>query len=324
MRWMSLMFALVVACSLPCAAQPTLIVVQGAAGEEAYGKQFAQWRARWEAAGKQGGATVVVIGDKEEAQDDAEGNAERSDKSRLGAAIDVLKENQKDAVWIVLLGHGTFDGKTARFNLRGPDVSADELAQWLTPVECPVAIINCSSSSGPFLTALKGRNRIVITATRSGSEMNFARFGDHLSQAIADKKADLDKDGQTSLLEAYLLATRQTQEWYKEEGRLATEHALLDDSGDGLGTPADWFRGVHAIKKAKEDGPVDGVRAAQWWLVPGEREKVMSAEKKQQRDELELKIAALRQRKMTMSEDAYYSALESLLVDLAKLYSGSD
>ncbi len=46
--------------------------------------------------------------------------------------------------------------------------------------------------------------------------------------------ADLDKDGQVSLLEAFLIASRRTLEFYKVEGRIATEHALIDDNGDGL------------------------------------------------------------------------------------------
>ncbi len=307
-------------------AEPTVILVQGAAGEEAYGRQFAQWRQRWEEAAKQGGAKVIVIGVDED-EEKAEGEAERSDKSqfssdksRLSDAVTSMKAASRDPLWIVLLGHGTFDGKAARFNLRGPDVSAQELSLWLKPVERPVAVINCSSSSGPFVAALTGDGRVIITATRSGNEMNFSRFGGFLSQAIADPAADLDKDGQTSLLEAYLLASRQTQAWYREEGRLATEHALLEDSGDGLGTPADWFRGVHAVKKAKEDGQVDGVRAAQWCLAPGQRERDMSADLRAKRDELELKIAGLRSMKKTMPEEAYYEALEKLALQLAKLY----
>ncbi len=159
------------------------------------------------------------------------------------------------AFWLVLIGHGTFDGKTARFNLRGPDVSAGELAEWLKPFERPLAIINCASASGPFINSLSGPNRVIVTATKSGFEHNFARFGDYLSQAMADPKADLDKDKQTSLLEAFLLASAGAREFYASESRLATEHALLDDNGDALGTAADWFKGIRAVKSAR-DGAV--------------------------------------------------------------------
>ncbi len=115
----------------------------------------------------------------------------------------------------------------------------------------PLAVINCSSASAPFLNRLAGENRVVITATKSGDEQNFAHFGQYLAAAIADGDADVDKDGQVSLLEAYLTACRNLDEFYKQEARLPGEHALLDDNGDGLGTPAAWFRGVRATQRAK-------------------------------------------------------------------------
>src|SRR5262249_50255186 len=111
-------------------------------------------------------------------------------------------------LWLILIGHGSYDGKQARFNLRGPDLSATNLATWLKPFQRPQAVINTSSSSSPFLNALSASNRVIITATRSGSEQNYARLGDYLAAAIADTAADLDKDGQVSVLEAFLLASR--------------------------------------------------------------------------------------------------------------------
>lgn len=299
--------------------QPTLILVQGAAGADEYGTQFTQWRTRWQQAGEKGGAKVIFIGPGGKAPAEADSNQVSDDRIRLEKTLAAEAKESPRELWLVLIGHGTYDGKLARFNLEGPDVSADELAAWLKPVERPVAIINCASSSGPFMAKLTGENRVIVTATRSGHELNFARFGDHLSSAIGDITADLDKDGQTSLLEAYLFASRKTQTWYAEESRLATEHALLDDNGDGLGTPADWFRGVRAVKQAQDGGKLDGFRASQWCLVRSERERAMPAELRAKRNELELKIAALREKKPTMQEDAYYAALESLVVQMAKI-----
>jgi hypothetical protein len=150
---------------------------------------------------------------------------------------------------------------------RGPDVSEAELAEWLRPVTRPLALINTSSASAPFLAKLAGRNRVVVTSTRSGNEQNYARFGRFLAAAITDAAADLDRDGQVSLLEAYLAASQRTAEFYAGAMRLATEHALLDDNGDGLGTPADWFEGVRATRQAKEGAAVDGPRAHQFHLI---------------------------------------------------------
>src|SRR4029077_6004302 len=116
------------------------------------------------------------------------------------------------------------------------------------PCKRPLAVIDCASASGPFINALSAPGRVIVTATRSGNEVNVTQFGGYFARAIANPAADLDKDGQTSLLEAFLFASRQVEQFYQEAGRLATEHALLDDNGDGLGTPADWFRGVRAVK----------------------------------------------------------------------------
>ena len=104
--------------------------------------------------------------------------------------------------------------------------------------------------------------------------MNFARFGQYLAEAIADPRADLDKDGQVSLLEAFLTASNRVERVLSHPiAQLATEHALLDDNGDRLGTPADWFRGVHATKRAKDGAAPDGIRAHQFHLIPSDRER---------------------------------------------------
>jgi hypothetical protein len=137
---------------------------------------------------------------------------------------------------------------------------------------------------------------------------------------IADPSADLDKDGQTSLLEAFLSASRQTAEFYSSASRLATEHALLDDNGDGLGTPADFFSGVRAVRSAKEGAALDGMRAHQVHLTPSIQERELSDEQRARRDELERQIEALRAAKSQLTEDEYYRRLEVLLVELARIY----
>ncbi len=292
--------------------RPTIFTVVGAPGQPEYGNQFRTWADRWQTAAQQADAKLVRLGDDPE--------SDRSDKQRLEL---LLQEEGRETIaplWLVLIGHGTFDGRSAKFNLRGADISAAELAQWLEPFQRPVVVVNCASSSGPFINKLSRKDRVVITAAKSGFEMNFARFGDHLSAAIIDTAADLDKDGQASLLEAFLLASARVREFYQQEARLATEQALIDDNGDGRGTPATWFRGIHPVRQAKAGATLDGPRAHQFLLVPNEAERNMPAEVRNRRDELERKIAALRQDKEKLEEDAYYAQLEPLLLDLARLY----
>jgi len=294
----------------------TVIVAVGAAGEEEFGKEFSQWAESWTNASRQAHANQTVIG--------LAPTNSSSDLSLLRQALANEATNSTAELWLVLIGHGTSDGKEAKFNLRGPDLSATELAEWLKPFRRPLVIINCASSSSPFLNKLSAPSRVIVTATRSGSEENFARFGKYMAESIADPAADLDKDQQTSVLEAFIMASRRTSEFYEADGRLVTEHALLDDNGDGLGTSADFFRGVRAVKKPAGGGSVDGLRAHQIHLVRSEQEQKMPPELRIKRDELELAIARLREAKETLPSDEYYRRLENLMLELARLYgSGS-
>lgn len=291
---------------------PTILTVVGAPGDPEYGEQFHEWADRWQSAAEQAGATSIRVGTAPESQ--------TSDKEQLEKALAEQAREATAPLWIVLIGHGTFDGRVAKFNLRGPDLSATELAQWLEPLERPIVVVNCASSSGPFINKLSRKDRVVITAAKSGFEMNFARFGDYLSAAVVDAAADLDKDGQSSLLEAFLFASARVREFYQQEARLATEQALLDDNGDGRGTPATFFRGLHPVRKAKGGAALDGSRAHQFLLVPNDAERNMPAQIRARRDDLERKIADLRQQKDQLEEDAYYGQLEPLLVEFARLY----
>ncbi len=309
--------ALLICASMFLAAEPrpAVIVVVGAEGTAEYGRQFRQWAERWQQAAERGKAEFSPIGLAEAGP--------TNDLELLKQRLTQLARPGSEAVWLVLIGHGTFDGKTARFNLRGSDVTAAELAAWVKPIDRPMAIILCSSSSSPFLNELSGPNRIVITATRSGHEYNISRFGDYLSAAMANPEADLDKDEQTSLLEAFLLAAAGVREFYERDGRLITEHALIDDNGDRMGTPPDWFQGLRAVKSAKDGAAPDGLRASQWHLVKSRQEEQLPAEVRSRRDQLEQELARLRERKSKLPEAQYFEQLEPLLVELARLYEGA-
>ena len=289
---------------------PTVVLVTGAPGQEEYETAFGTWADRWEAATQAANAQLVRIGE----------TANQDDREVLRQELEKLEESNSSMVWLVLIGHGTFDGTRAKFNLHGPDVTAEELATWLEPLPMPLAVINTASASGPFVNRLSGRNRVIVTATKSGFEHNYARFGDYLSQAITDPEADLDKDEQGSLLEAFLAASSRTNEFYQQDARLVSEHALIDDNGDGLGTPADWFRGYRAVRTAKDGAEPDGLRANQFVLIRRGDEARLSEQVRQRRDKLERQIAELRQQKSKLPEDEYYARLEPIMIELAKLY----
>ncbi len=295
--------------------KPSVYVLVGAPGEDEFRTKFTAWAERWTNAATLGGAHVQLIG---------------TDPAFAPNSLDQFREalgkESKEGfadLWIVLIGHGTFDGKEAKFNLTGGDLTATELATLLQPIQRRIAIINCSSASAPFIQALSGPNRIILTATKSGSEHNFTRYGEYLSAAIGDPESDLDKDGQVSLLEAHLMGSKRTAEAYVTEGKLASEHSLIDDNGDKLGTPADWFRGIRAIKKAKDGSEADGLRAHQFCLIPNASERTLPLEVRQKRDALELDLARLRDKKAAMEEKEYYDELEGLLLQIARLYQSA-
>jgi hypothetical protein len=292
-----------------------VIVVVGAPGNEEYRSHFETWAGQWQAAAAAGEADCCLIGV-------GETNAV-PDLQILETMLGKLDPVSGAAVWLVFIGHGTYGGEEPKFNLRGPDVGAAELSTWLASWRRPLAVVQCASASGPFLAALSGTNRVVITATQSGHEQNFARFGEFIASAIAEPSADLDKDGQTSLLEAFLVSAQRVAEFYEFEGRLATEHALLDDNGDRLGTPPDWFEGVRAVKQAAAGAIPDGLRAHQFHLIRSERERALPESFRLARDQLELELEALRARKRELAPSLYYVRLEELMLRLARLYEAA-
>jgi hypothetical protein len=177
-------------------------------------------------------------------------------------------------------------------------------------------VVNAASASGEWVKALSGRNRVVITATRSGSEANATVFPRFFVDALAGTGADTDKDGRVSLLEAYDYARREVARAYESDNRLLTEHAQLDDDGDGKGTSE---AGVRVASGANAGGS-DGALARRIFLSAGAATSTVAAGDARlvtRRDSLQNAVEALRARKETMPAAAYDAELERLLVALA-------
>lgn len=290
-----------------------VILVVGAGGTEEYAESFQLWADQWRQVSSHTKLTVIGVDEQK-----------KQSKTQLQQAIsESAKDDQFNEVWLVMIGHGTFDGKRAKFNLNGPDIEASELKSMLSQIEKRTVILNCSSCSSPFVNLLSGKNRVIVSATRNGYESNFARFGRYLSNAIDDPAIDLDKDGQTSLLEAFCTASRKSNEFYQAENRIVTEHALLDDNGDKKGTPADWFDGVRATKTPKS-GVADGLLANQVFLNRRGVDRLLSAEDRELRDQLEAQLEQLRSMKGKMDQTTYLATIEPVLIQIAKLYDQTD
>jgi hypothetical protein len=307
-------------------AAPTheIALIIGAPGEPAYAENFATAARAWQNAAERAGAALITIGLSLESE-----AATPDDRTRLQTWLAARTQNSDTPspaatttpLWIVYIGHGTHDARETRLNLRGPDVTARELAAWLAPLTRPLIFIHGGSAGAPFINALSGPDRIIISATRSGNELNYARFGERFADAVANPAADIDQDGQTSLLEAFVTAAQQVQAFYAETGRLATEHALIDDNGDKQGTPAEWFRGTRVQRRPQNStAQPDGQHARLLALIPTEAERALTPAQREQRDVLERELEALRAQKSSLSEDDYYRQLESLFRRLGALY----
>ena len=292
----------------------TIILVVGAEGTAEYGEQFAEWAKQWTTVASIANAACIQIG---------LGDSETNDHEQLKQTIATADHEADQPLWIVLIGHGTYARQSAKFNLRGPDVSAKELARWLEPVRRPTVIVNCASSSAPFINALSGKGRVVVTATKTGAQYNFARFGGHFATAIASPDSDLDHDDEVSVHEAFVRSSAAVKDFYASADRIQTEHALLDDNGDSKGTPASMFRGARPIAKAKE-GDLDGKRAAKISLSPSGKQLPFTGDELRQRDELETQLEAIRSRRHELSDSEFDQRIEPILIQLARIYSKAE
>lgn len=283
-----------------------VVIVLGASGTEEYDKKFQTQVTAWTNACAKAEVPSKII---------------RGEKSVEDLAQALATADASHSLWLVLIGHGTFDGRDAKFNTEGPDLDVKQLAGWLKPLKQEVAVIHTASSSGGFLKALSGKGRVFITSTKSPDEVFYARFGEYFAEAIGGlPDADLDQDKQVSLLEAFRYASKSAALFYENEGRLATEHALLEDNGDGIGTRSEV---LEAEAPATTAAPIDGARAAQLVLVLSAEEQQLTDTQRSTRDALERELKALKEQRAKMNEDEYYSKLEALLRKLGAVYGSS-
>src|SRR5262245_11719875 len=238
-----------------------LLIVTGASGEPRFAQQFHALAMSMLAVA----TTRFAIPDSqiiylaEQTTPDPKAINGRSTREGVVQAFDRIaaRASAGDAVFILLIGHGSSENNVSRFNVPGADMTdSDFNAQLAKLSNQVVAFINASSASGDFVKSVSGKNRVVVTATKSGFERNETLFANHFVSAYAKDGADTDKDGRVSVLEAFVYARREVQREYEGTNRLQTEHAMLDDDGDGAG---------HADPGAR--GP-DGIAANKFFLQP--------------------------------------------------------
>lgn len=227
------------------------------------------------------------------------------------------KMKPDDQLFIFMVGHGSFDGNWSKFNLVGPDLKDIDYAQLLAQLPTKrVILVNTSSASGPFIEKLSGEERVIVTATKSGSEYFETNFADFFLDAFAANQADVNKDKRVSISEAFEFAKNSQDNWYEEQRRLRAEHPLLDDNGDGKGsqnldgTDGKWASRVYLAAFSPE------MQTTLQRIESGSQSPVDSLRVEKLR--FEQAIEDLKAKKDQLSPEDYTSQLESLLVQLAR------
>lgn len=275
--------------ALPASAATYTIVIAGLGGEPAYEQKFREHAATVATAAEQAAGSkanvIMLTGDAAKAA-----NIRREIKSLAG------RMKQEDAAVVVLIGHGSHDGETYRFNLPGPDLTDGELAQLFDALPArDQLIVNATSASGAVIERWGKPRRVVITATKSGGERTATRFAQYWAQAVASEAADTNKDQIVTAAEAYAFATRQVEAAFKAETLMATEHARMQGDDAGRFTLA---------------------RLGNAALMPDNPEVAALLS---QRGLIEQDLNRVKERKDTLPDNQYYDALEEVLVRLALL-----
>jgi hypothetical protein len=292
-----------------------LAVIVGLAGDPEHGELFQKWGSSLvEAATKRYGIPrdhVVYLVDKPTGE--ASLVTGPSNRDGIVKAFESIaqKAAAEDVVFVMLIGHGTFDGRVAKFNLPGPDMTPADFQPLLKRLEPRrVVLVNTASASGPFIEALSAPGRTIVTATRNGAERFATLFGGFFVDALTAEAADADKNKRVSVLEAFNYARGEVVKAYEREGIMLTEHALLDDSGDKEGSA-----------QPTADGKEGRVAAVLALGSVGAGEPLPSDPKLramyEERRTLERRVESLRLLKDSMDPQRYASELEKAVTELA-------
>jgi hypothetical protein len=307
-RWFAL--ACLVFVALPAWAGTYVVTIAGLGGEPDYDQRFT------------GNANDIDRVFKSEGDQfhSIEITGADATKAKLTATLQQVAAEAKpdDDFVLILIGHGSFDGFEYKFNLIGPDISGDDLAALCDKIPSKrQLIINTTSASGGSIVPLQKPGRAVIAATKSGTEKNATIFARYLAEALQDPDADTNKDDSISAMEAFTYATKKTADFYDSQKRLASEHAVFEDTGKN--------------EPVREATPAagEGLLLSNFTLVRLANDQAAASDPAKkallaQKEQLEQKIDELKYQKAAMDEDDYKQQLTTDLLELAKVQEQLD
>jgi hypothetical protein len=279
------------------------VTISGLGGEADYDQRFKMWTEDIDGSLKKAGGDSKVI------------TMQQPTREKVHAQFAELAKQAKpdDALVLMLIGHGTYDGVEYKFNVPGPDLSGAEIAGMLDHVPATrQLVVVTTSASGGAIESLRRPNRVVITATKTGSEKNATVFARFWAEALREPAADTDKNEAVSALEAFHYAQRKTTEFFDSAKRLATEHSVLEDTGKGEG------------EKDPKPETGEGRLAAAFPIVRlgANAAAARDPNKKallDQKEQIENQIDKLKYEKAAMNAADYKKQLTALLLQLAKV-----
>ncbi len=292
--------------SLPAATY--YFTIAGLGGEPDYAQRFKMWADDIDGSLKKAGgdATVTTM------------NAPQLEQIRTRFADIARQARPADSLVVILIGHGTYDGHDYKFNIPGPDLTGTELAALLDRVPAQrQLVVNMTSCSGGSIEQLRRANRIVIAATKTGSEKNATNFARYFAEALREPAADTDKNESVSALEAFRYAQAKTTEFFDTQKRLATEHSVIEDTGKGTGERTVTTDNGQGKLAASFTVVRVGANAA----AARDPNKRPLLDKKEQ---LEQAIEKLKFEKAAMPAPEYKRQLTELLIELAKTQEALD
>jgi len=292
-------------CAASMQAATWYVTVAGLGGEPDYEQRFQAWAMTIDniLRGSRTDARIVTL------------TGAQATRERVRQVLERAAQESKpeDSIVVMLIGHGTFDGSEYKLALPGPDLSASELAALLNKNRAErQLVVNMTSSSGASLEALRKEGRIVIAATKSGTQRNVTVFPRYWAEALRDPSADTDKNEAISALEAFRYASAKTAAFYEAQRRLATEHPVMDDAGTGAG--------VRDPSGEKGEGRLAAAftllrfGAAQAAAQDPAKQKLLA-----RREQIEQEIDRLKYQKAAIPADEYKKELTKLLLELARI-----
>jgi len=308
MRTLIRLAPIALALAVGARAESFYLNVAGLGGEEQYEQRFSGWASDLAKLLKnEPGAKVETLSGKD------------ATKANIEAKLRSIAQQSKpdDTFVLMLMGHGTYDDIDYKFNIPGTDISAFELGALLDKIPARQAVILATSSSGAAIPTLQKAKRVVITATKSGTEKNATIFARFWVEALRDPGADTDKNEVVTALEAFEYAQLKTKNYFETQKHLATENSLIEDTGKGDGVKA----------ASSENG--EGLLAKRINILHlGSVASIVNNPEKQKllkrKDELETAIDELKYRKAAMESTQYRRQLQQMLLELAQVQGELD